>query len=142
MERRKFLQDSCKACLLIGAGLLIKDLTACSPASQVMRLPISDYSVRVPVSAFTKKSMIMVRPAGWVYDIALRKEAGGQYQALFLQCTHQKNQVMADGSGFLCTLHGSRYTIDGQVKKGPAERALKKFPVREEGGELIIQLNS
>jgi Rieske Fe-S protein len=142
MERRKFLQDGCKACMLLGAGFLITDLTACSPALRIMRIPVTDNTLRLPIGVFAKHSMQIVRPEGWVYDIAVRKEADGQYEALFLQCTHQKNQVIADGNGFLCTLHGSRYSLDGQVKKGPAEQALKKFPVLEEAGYLVIQLKS
>jgi nitrite reductase/ring-hydroxylating ferredoxin subunit len=142
IERRKFLRDSCKACLLTGAGFLISDLTACSPASRITRLPIRDNTVRLPVTSFNKQSMQIFRPEGWIYDIAVRKTAGSQYEALLLQCTHQKNQLIADGNGFTCTLHGSRYTVDGQVKKGPSEAALKKFATRLEQDQLVIQLKS
>jgi Rieske Fe-S protein len=142
MERRKFLRDGCRTCLFIGAGFLITDLAACSPASQIVHLPVSDNSIRLPLSYFTKHSMQIVRPQGWVYDIAVRKTAGDQYEALFLQCTHQKNQLIPDGNGYICTLHGSRFTTDGVVKKGPAEQALKKFQVGEDGTDLVIQLKS
>lgn len=141
-ERRKFIQDGCKACLLLGTGFLISELTACGPASQIIRLPISGNTVQLPVTGFEKRTMQIVRPDGWVYDIAVRKLDDGKYEALFLQCTHQRNQVIPESNGFLCPLHGSRYTIDGQVKKGPAELSLRKFPVHEESGNLIIDLKS
>ncbi len=140
--RRKFIQEGCKACLLLGAGFLISELTACGPASQILRLPISGDTIHVPLAEFAKQPMLIVRPEGWVYDIAVRKSDAGLYEALFLQCTHQKNQVIPEGNGFLCPLHGSRYNIDGQVKKGPAELSLRKFPVQEASGDLIIQLKS
>ncbi len=142
MERRKFLQAGYKACLFLGAGLCISELTACGPATQILHLPVSDNTVRVPVNAFAKQPMQIIRPEGWLYDIAVRKTNNHQYEALFLQCTHQKNQVISEGNGFVCPLHGSRYSLDGQVRKGPAEMSLKKFTVHEDSDELIIELKS
>jgi nitrite reductase/ring-hydroxylating ferredoxin subunit len=140
LERRKFIQDGCKACLLFGSGFLISELTACGPTSQIIRLPVSAGTVQLPLAGFAKQSMQIVRPEGWVYDIAVRKIDDGLYEALFLQCTHQKNQVIPEGNGFICPLHGSRYNPDGKVKKGPAEMSLRKFPVHEESGDLVIEL--
>jgi Rieske Fe-S protein len=142
MERRKFIQDSCRACLLLGSGFIISELAACGPITQILRLPISDDTIHVPISELSGHSLQIIRPEGWVYDIALRKTENGQFEALLLQCTHQKNQVIPEGNGFICPLHGSRYTLDGQVKKGPAELSLRKFPVRKEAGDLIIELKS
>ena len=142
VERRKFIQDGCKACLLLGTGFLVSELAACGPTSQVLHLPVSGNTVQLPMSGFAKQSMQIVRPDGWVYDIAVRKSSDGQYEALFLQCTHQKNQVIAEGNGFICPLHGSRYNLNGQVKKGPAELPLAKFTVHEDSGNLIIDLKS
>ena len=142
IERRKFLGSACKACLFASAGFLIPDLTACSPATQIYRLPVSEDSVHLPVTAFSKEPLQIVRPDGWVYDIAVRKISADQYEALFMQCTHQKNQLMMENSGFFCSLHGSRFTKEGQVKKGPAELSLKKFSTRIEQDQLVIQLKS
>lgn len=142
MERRKFLQDTCKACLFAGAGFLITDLAACSPATKITRLPVTDNTVRLPISSFNRQPFQIVRPEGWIYDIAVRKKDEGQFEALFMQCTHQKNQLIAEGNGFICPLHGSRYTRDGQVKKGPSEHSLKKFNTLQDQGELVIELKS
>jgi nitrite reductase/ring-hydroxylating ferredoxin subunit len=142
MERRKFIQDGCKACLLLGTGFLISELTACGPSFQILHLPISGNTIRLPLADMAKQSVQMVRPEGWIYDIAIRKTDDGEYEALFLQCTHQKNQVFLEGNGFICPLHGSRYNLDGRVKKGPAEVPLRKFPIHEESGDLIIELKS
>jgi len=142
IERRKFIQDGCRACLLLGAGFLMSEMTACGPSSQILHLPVSGNTVQLPMAGFAKQNMQIVRPDGWIYDIAVRKSDDGQYEALFLQCTHQKNQVIPEGNGFVCPLHGSRYNLDGQVKKGPAEMPLRKFPVREESGDLVIELKS
>ena len=41
-------------------------------------------------------------------------------------------------NGFLCTLHGSKFNLDGKVIKGPAEHPLKKFTTSLDQEELVI----
>ncbi len=142
MERRKFLTSACKACLLAGAGFLITDLAACSPSSKVIQLPIVQDSVSFPVTSFASESIQIIRPAGWFYDIAVRKTDGDHYEALLLECTHQQNQLVAGTNGYRCNLHGSQFSLNGQVLKGPAERALKQFSTILDKGQVIIQLKS
>jgi len=141
IERRKFLESACKACLLAGAGLLISDLTACSPAVKVFHLPISDNTVRLPIIAGSKETIQIVRPQGWLYDIAIHKISPDQYDALLLECTHQRNQLILNGKRFYCTLHGSQFNLNGNVVKGPAERPLKKFSTSLDQEQLVIQLS-
>ena len=142
IERRKFLESTCKACLLAGAGIFISNLTACSPSAQVTKLPITDNTVRFPVTGFAANSLQIIRPEGWYYDIALRKTDAGEYEALLLECTHQQNQLISVPNGFKCTQHGSQFNLDGQVVKGPAERPLKNYKTSIDQGQLVIQLKS
>jgi nitrite reductase/ring-hydroxylating ferredoxin subunit len=142
IERRKFLVSSCRACLLAGAGWLISDLSACSPSAKVMTLPISDDTIRLPLTSFTTDAMPIVRPNGWYYDIAVRKTSTDQYEALLLECTHQQNQLIVNPNGFKCMLHGSQFNVNGQVTKGPAELPLKQFKTSIDQGNLIIKLKS
>ncbi len=142
IERRKFLTSACKACLLAGAGFLISDLAACSASSKVLKLPISQNAVRLPVTAFASEPVQVIRPEGWLYDIAVRKISVNEYEALLMECTHQQNQLIVNQNGFKCMLHGSQFNLDGQVMKGPAERALKKFPTSMDQGQVVIQLKS
>lgn len=142
IKRRKFLTSACKACLLAGTGFLIADLAACSPLAKVMKLPIAENAVRIPVSAFATEKMQIVRPEGWIYDIAVRKNSTDQYEALLLACTHQQNQLMVNPNGFRCSLHGSEFNLMGQVVKGPAEQSLKKFTTLLDQGQVIIKLKS
>jgi Rieske Fe-S protein len=142
IERRKFLNSACKACLMAGAGFLISDLIACSPSSKVLKLPILQNAVRLPVTAFASEPVHVIRPEGWLYDIAVRRISVNEYEALLLECTHQQNQLIVNQNGFKCMLHGSQFNLEGQVMKGPAERALKKFPTGMDQGQVVIQLKS
>jgi Rieske Fe-S protein len=142
MERRKFLESACKACMFAGAGILISELNACSPSAKVLKLPVMDDKISMPISSFANSPVQLVLPAGWLYTIVVRQTSSEQYEAILLQCTHQQNQLISTGNGFQCTLHGSRFNQDGQVLKGPAEKPLKKFETLVEQGKLIVQLKS
>ena len=138
MQRRNFLKSSCNACLLLATGFLMPALSGCGPSFQVLSSEIKDDRITVPAESFAKGPLVLVRPKGWYYSIALRKKEDNTYSALLLKCTHQDNQLTAASDGFSCSLHGSAYNRDGHVTKGPAERALTTYPVTVESNQLII----
>ena len=139
MKRKAFLQSSCQTCLLLAAGWMLPTLEACGPASyQVLTADVRDDLVTVPADAFLKTPLVVVRPRGWYYSIALRKKDDKTYTALLLKCTHQDNQLSASAGGYSCSLHGSAFSPEGQVVKGPAERALVSYPVTIDNNHLII----
>ena len=54
----------------------------------------------------------------------------GTFTAYSLTCTHLGCTIEEDGeAGFLCPCHGSRYTWDGLVLQGPAEKPLRPLRV-------------
>jgi Rieske Fe-S protein len=63
-------------------------------------------------------------------------------RALSLVCPHLGCTVSATSKGFACPCHGSVFNSSGEVKKGPADRSLKKLSVEEQGDDAIILLNS
>ena len=142
MERREFIQTSCNACLLVAAGYLLPSLAACGTQASVLKADIVNDKVMLPASRFAQPSIQMVRPRGWLYDIAVEKNEENNFRALLMQCTHQENQLTQQGNGFHCSLHGSQFDKEGRVVKGPAERPLKQFPVSIENDQLIIHINA
>lgn len=139
MERREFIRSSCNACLLAAAGYFLPTLAGCSPKYSVFKTEVVDEKLMLPLTTFGQSSMQIVRPKGWYYDIAVEKKEDGSYAALLLQCTHQENQLTPDGNGFHCTLHGSQFDKNGNVRKGPAERSLKHYDTYVDNDHLIIQ---
>lgn len=58
-------------------------------------------------------------------------------------CTHQGCTVLlpdAPEQTLDCPCHGSRFTVQGAVVNGPAERPLPSFPARIEGASVVISL--
>lgn len=71
-----------------------------------------------------------------------RTESG--YVAFDDRCTH-KGGPLSDGAlacdTVQCPWHGSQFNVkDGSVRRGPAEEAIKTYPVTERGGRVWIRL--
>jgi Rieske Fe-S protein len=140
MERKEFIRTSCNACLLMAAGYFLPSLTSCSPKYAVFKTDIVDKKVVMPITMFQQSAIQFVRPKGWYFDIAVEKKDEKNYLALLMQCTHQENQLTPTGNGFYCSLHGSRYDINGNVTKGPAEHRLERYKTHVENNNLIIEI--
>lgn len=138
MDRKGFLKISCNTCLLGAAAMLLPNITGCSPAYSVFKTAAAENKITVPLSLFEKNKIQFVRPKGWLYDIAVQQKEDGTYAALLMQCTHMDNQLVPAQNGFSCSLHGSRFSSDGEVVKGPAEISLKKFKTTVSNTDLII----
>jgi Rieske Fe-S protein len=129
--------------MLTASGYLFSELVACSPAAfHVFKTEIVNDHVEIPLTEFAQSSLQFVRPNGWYFDIAVQKKSDNSYEALLLQCTHQANQLTPNGNGYTCSLHGSQFDNAGNVTKGPAEKALKHYPVTVNQDKLSIQLKS
>ena len=141
MERRKFISSSCKICLLGTAGFSLTQLIGCATAFPIYKTSITNGSLNVPLNLFDKSVLQIVRPAGWYYDVAVQKNTDNSYSALLLQCTHQENQLTPTGSGYHCSLHGSDFDKQGNVRKGPAEQPLHHFKTSVENNFISIHVN-
>ncbi len=141
-DRRSFIKSTCQLCMLAAAGVLVTELESCSPGAKVMKAPITAGAVRVPLASFSEQPVLLVRPEGWLFDLAIKKKPDQTYEALLLQCTHQQNRLGVMADGYICALHGSRFGPDGQVLKGPAEQPLKQYPTSTEKDQLLIHLKA
>lgn len=139
IDRKEFLKLSCTSCLLGAAAMMLPGITGCSPtATNIFKTEIADKKIVVPLQLFETAKLQVVRPKGWLYDIAVQKQDDGNFTALLLQCTHFDNQLTTVQNGFYCSLHGSRFNADGGVVKGPAENALKQFKTTKDNSNLTI----
>jgi Rieske Fe-S protein len=140
MERRCFIKSTCNICLFGAAGFFAVQLPGCSPSYPIYKADVTDKKITIPLNLFDKSSIQIVRPKNMLYDIAVQKKEDNNYTALLLLCTHQQNQLTITGHGYTCSLHGSQYDKNGDVRKGPAERPLQQFRTSIFNGSLIIQI--
>lgn len=141
MKRSEFLKLSCTGCLLGATGLLsVANLLSCSPAAglAIYKAPVADKKMTIPLAQLALKEVTIVRGHGMEYDIAVRRQADGTYEALLLRCTHFSNPLIVNGNGYTCTQHGSLFDTSGKVKKGPASVPLKHLPCNIVATDLIV----
>ncbi len=63
--------------------------------------------------------------------------------AISLECTHLGCVVSKDELGFVCPCHGSRFSLDGTVERGPAPKALPWLRItRAANGSLLADARS
>lgn len=142
MERRNFIKSGCTFCLLAAGGMLLPMLEGCGTTQKtsVYKTTVSGNKIEIPVSLFADKKIQIVRAKGQYYDIAVQQHEDKTYTALLMRCTHMDNQLNLSGNGYRCSLHGSEFDNEGNGKKGPAEHALKKYPVTINNDKLIITI--
>ena len=88
------------------------------------------------------RSFIIVRNDALQYPVCLYRFNDSEYSALWMSCTHQGTELQASGDRLQCTAHGSEFDNKGAVKNGPADKALRSFPVTISNNQLFIDLRA
>ena len=132
MDRRQFLS-------LIGSGLC-----GCA-ATASYRGRLEGDRVRVPLdelpASFAEKGYALVRAVGLDDPILIHRTGTGDFRALSARCTHLGCQVRPARNGLICPCHGSSFSWEGEVLRGPAQKALPRYPVELRAGILAIIVN-
>ena len=147
MDRRKFIKNSCTACL--SAATVAGVLSSCTSTRYIGGVLGKD-SLTVDAKEFITKqnnktsyrSFIIVRNEALQYPICVYRFSEKEYSALWMRCTHQGTELQASGDHLQCTAHGSEFDNKGTVKNGPADRNLRNFPVTVSNNQLFIDLRA
>jgi Rieske Fe-S protein len=147
MDRRKFIKNSCTAC--ISATALAGVISSCTSTKYITGKLGKD-GLTVGVNEFivnqngkqTYRSYIIIRNEALQYPICVYRLNENNYSALWMRCTHQGTELQASGDYLQCTAHGSEFDNKGTVKNGPADRNLRNFPVTVSKNELFIDLRA
>jgi Rieske Fe-S protein len=136
MERREFLRVLGAAGVTLGAG-------GCASALPLTVRPTGG-TLRVPLDAHPELAgpggSVRLRAEGDGRLVYLVVVEDGSLAALSPICTHQGCTVGIEGAVLVCPCHGSTYSREGAVLRGPATRALLRYPTRVEGGEVVVEL--
>jgi len=70
--------------------------------------------------------------------------AGGTLYAFNDVCTHRGCLLASgeiEGTAIICECHGSMFSMEnGEVLEGPAEDPIATYPVREQDGQLQVEV--
>ena len=147
MDRRKFIRNSCNACL--SATAVAGVLSSCT-STRYIGGALGKDGLTVDANEFIIKknnkssyrSFIIVRNEALQYPICVYRFSEKEYSALWMRCTHQGAELQASGDYLQCTAHGSEFDNKGTVKNGPADRNLRNFPVTISSNQLFIDLRT
>jgi len=140
-DRRDFLRRATTLLVSAGLGFLhVRDAHALPdvlPGEEPPGAPAGPDERRYPIpatdsaSADRDNSLIIARAAGRVY-------------AFSLACPHQNTALRwepAKGE-FRCPKHKSRYRPDGTFIDGRATRSMDRLPIRREGQQVVVDLDT
>ena len=88
----------------------------------------------------TYTSFLILRNEALKYPICVYRLNDQEYTALWMRCTHQGTELQASGDVLQCSAHGSEFSNKGEVRSGPADTALRKFPISITNDEIFIDL--
>lgn len=140
-DRRHFLR---RLGSLMAAGVVLDSLAGCSTGLASYFVKAQGSTLRLSLEQFPQ-----LQHVGGAIEIEFIEEPGdlvvvrtgeNAVSALSPTCTHLGCTVRKEPSFFRCPCHGSTYTLEGEVVRGPAERALDRYPATLAGSEIIIAL--
>jgi Rieske Fe-S protein len=102
------------------------------PKAAVSASPAKKFNVNLPDSLVEGEAFI---PSG--RNVAVFRDGEGVY-AISTICTHLGCIVKTSKEGFDCPCHGSGFTTDGTVRKGPAPKALPWLKVTKSGSAFVV----
>lgn len=143
MQRRTFLKQSCGACAAFSISMIFGSslLESCaSTGLSVLKTESKEGKVSIPLADFETNPFKLLRVNNYNFDIALQKEETGAFTAMVLMCTHARHPLTKAGSGYYCTLHGSKFSGDGKVEKGPASEPMVHLKTAIIDNNVIITL--
>ena len=147
VSRRRFLN---RMSLALGAlaGVVVSVPMLAYLLSPLIRPAPNVWRDLGPVDAFGVGQTVKVAiadpsPLPWAGLTAntavwVRRELGDVFTVFAVNCTHLGCPVnwVADAGLFLCPCHGGVYYPDGQVAAGPPPRALFRYQVRVQNGQV------
>jgi len=150
VSRRRFCAGACQVASSATIGTLFPACGGESPTS-----PSGMASMLAVLSGRFAGSAVQVNVAGspladaggaaLIQSIAgvflLSRTSTTAFTAIDATCTHEGCTITgADGAGYVCPCHGSRYNRNGQVLAGPARASLRQYPASFADGVVTISL--
>lgn len=137
-DRRDFVRTS-------AASLAAAVLSSCA-SLVTRRVPLENGIIRLSLRQHPElaepRGSLRLLPDGWEDPVYLLALDGGGFAAVSSVCTHRGCTVDLGGPGLACPCHGSQYDREGRVMRGPANRALTRYPVRTSGDDLVIEVGT
>ncbi len=115
-------------------------------ASGIAWADVGDLSEFAEISAPVRKTITFAQLDGWrqvesAQSVYVNRTSGGEFEVLSAICPHLGCSVswQKNADDFLCPCHGSIFSPDGKLVKGPAPRGMDPLPHRVKNGKLQVR---
>jgi Rieske Fe-S protein len=151
--RREFL-GVCTAAVagLTLVGVVAPMLSSCEPTSLPLPPPTNGDGgnnnpdgVPFDVSALDVdgKAVITTIKGPDGFPILIARISATAYNALSMRCTHERRAISGDipvGGPITCPFHGSQFSFNGSVLRGPAPTPLQAYPTTFDATGRIVRI--
>jgi len=137
-SRRKFIQLSSIVTSGVCCGLSSTLIQSCTNIKSV-NAKYTNGRIVVPKSDLIIDKKIVVNNMALQAPIYLSIE-GEKETAVLMLCTHNDCELMPTGTYLFCPCHGSEFTNDGEVTKGPAIQSLSEFIITSDETSYYLKL--
>ncbi len=144
MKRRAFIKN-CSVSALTVCGTTTA-LLGCSDPAQARQktglvVPRNDAGeLVVSKSAFAGQSTLLLAHPALSFPILLLRSDEENYVASLMSCTHQKCKIEVAKGQIICPCHGARFSLQGELLRGPAQRDLASYATRVADDTVLITL--
>lgn len=139
MNRQEFISTACKGvCGVVVLGALATFAEGCSTL-KTYKTSAPDGQFTVPLATFAENAACLVTVEGLTHSVLVSKRADGTFSAVLMKCTHHDYALVANSRGLSCSLHGSMFDLEGNVKNGPAVKPLRRFETTVVDGSVVVK---
>jgi nitrite reductase/ring-hydroxylating ferredoxin subunit len=124
------MSDLPRRSVLIGAA--VAPLAACTKPDAA---PISPPPT--PGQTLTAAADVPVGEATIIDGTLITQPSVGVFKGFIARCTHAGCALTVKNGGIECPCHGSKFTLDGSVQRGPAVDPLVARPVTVQAGQIV-----
>ncbi|MCG3121378.1 MAG: Cytochrome b6-f complex iron-sulfur subunit [bacterium] len=152
--RREFCLNACQAASLFAiSGALSALLQGCSSddplssnAQNLSKIQATAVNGTVTLNIDANSPLATVGSAAQVQyggnTLLVARTAQDTFAAVTAVCTHQGCTITGYGNQvYTCPCHGSQFDTNGQVKRGPAGSALRKYQAQFANNQLTITVS-
>src|SRR5690606_29298329 len=140
MDRKQFLKTCGLACF---GGIAAATIPVGCSSAKTSHSAIEGDNLVLPVTDFGDETsgyrqFIIVNNDLLRFPICVFRHAPLEYSALWMECSHMGAELQVFGDTLQCPAHGSEFSNRGRVRNGPADRALRTFPVAVDNNMIKI----
>jgi nitrite reductase/ring-hydroxylating ferredoxin subunit len=139
MNRRKFVEQSCFACMATMAGISLLSLESCAGSKNVLSVNFENGSFLVPAESFQSQNYQVIKSPQYSDEVFVIKNADNTFKAFKMSCTHKGVALKVENNELNCSAHGSKFSFEGKVTNGPAKTNLQEFEVEVKGNIVKIK---